>query len=450
MNKKLLGVLGVAALLLAGNFAWQEVKEVDAANERTIYMDPTDKNQAGAWFDAWTWGGSSAASWITFEDTNGDGIFEANIPSDRTGMKVLRKDPSSKTHDWNAWNETSDIDIPAEKNLWTWTKGEWSGNSGSWSSYTPPVGYVGNVLTLTGSMQEWNPADENYKFTDENEDHVYNYSLELAPGQHKFKIVKDLKWGTEWGYTALTKKGVPLTNDANDNCILTTLGGTYDFEFDYASKTLTVTQTSNYSINQVMSHFYNAGSYTKDSVLNTNKIADTEIAKYFHAKADTKYRRTVYTPEGLSMTTSENGETYSDKKSIYTNGDNCVVHSGEVGGNYTYSTDKVKTVEDWFVTLYDFKEASSAGWIYENGVYTYDLSSATADSEAEMTRMAREFVAPMWLAPNEDNWAYARFDKLTVEANQEGQLVMKLYVEEDCAGILVEGSNLVFSQVTIY
>ena len=30
MNKKLLGVLGVAALLLAGNFAWQEVKEVDA------------------------------------------------------------------------------------------------------------------------------------------------------------------------------------------------------------------------------------------------------------------------------------------------------------------------------------------------------------------------------------------------------------------------------------
>ena len=237
-----------------------------------------------------------------------------------------------------------------------------------------------------------------------------------------------------------------MTNDTDDNCVLTTLGGTYDFEFDFASKTLTVTQTSNYSINQVMSHFYNAGSYTKDSVLNTNKIADTEIAKYFHAKADTKYRRTVYTPEGLSMTTSDDGKTYSTNASVYTTVGENVQHSG-AGGTYTVTG---KTVESWFVTLHDFKEASSAGWVYENGVYTYDLSSATAESEAEMTRMAREFVAPMWLAPNEDNWAYARFDKLTVEANQEGQLVMKLYVEEDCAGILVEGSDLVFSQVTIY
>lgn len=36
MNKKLLGVLGIAALLLAGNFAWQEVKEVDAAESATV------------------------------------------------------------------------------------------------------------------------------------------------------------------------------------------------------------------------------------------------------------------------------------------------------------------------------------------------------------------------------------------------------------------------------
>ena len=36
MNKKLLGVLGVAALLLAGNFAWQEVKEVDAEENAVV------------------------------------------------------------------------------------------------------------------------------------------------------------------------------------------------------------------------------------------------------------------------------------------------------------------------------------------------------------------------------------------------------------------------------
>ena len=31
-NKKLLGILGITALLLAGNFAWREAKEVDAAS----------------------------------------------------------------------------------------------------------------------------------------------------------------------------------------------------------------------------------------------------------------------------------------------------------------------------------------------------------------------------------------------------------------------------------
>ena len=35
-NKKLLGVLGVAALLLAGNFAWQKVEEVNAAESATV------------------------------------------------------------------------------------------------------------------------------------------------------------------------------------------------------------------------------------------------------------------------------------------------------------------------------------------------------------------------------------------------------------------------------
>ena len=34
-NKKLLGVLGVAALLLAGNFAWQEKEVVEAATPTT-------------------------------------------------------------------------------------------------------------------------------------------------------------------------------------------------------------------------------------------------------------------------------------------------------------------------------------------------------------------------------------------------------------------------------
>ena len=196
-------------------------------------------------------------------------------------------------------------------------------------------------------------------------------------------------------------------------------------------------------VNALFAKYYGEGSYTKDSVLNTSKIADNEVAKYFHASADTKYRRTVYTTSGLTMTTSTDGNTYADA-STYSNGDNCVTHTG-FGGNFTVN--EYSSVEDWFITLHDFVANSGEGWTKEGNVYSHDLVLTTADKEDELTRMAREFVAPMWLAPNAENFAYAQFTKLTVEEVGE-TLVMKLYV--DNRDILVQDSNNVFSQVTIY
>ena len=448
-NKKLLGVLGVAALLLAGNFALQEREVVDAASGTTIYFKPNSNwSQANAKFDAWTWGGSSADSWVDFTDSDGDGIYEALLATGRTGMKIVRRGPSQTSHSWDGgqkWNETGDITIPTNgNNLWTQTSGTWNG-TGSWSSYTPPVGYVGNVLTLTGSMQGWNPADENYKFTDENEDHVYNYSLELAPGQHKFKIVKDLNWGTEWGYTALTKKGVPLTNDTDDNCVLTTLGGTYDFEFDFASKTLTVTQTSNYSINQVMSHFYNAGSYTKVSDIFVNEEVERDISQYFHTGNIAElHRTTVYSDGRLLMTTEKdtNGVGYK------TVGEDMVrfhVVNGQDVNDYTV---KGTSVEAYYVTLADFLLASStshygtldmlSGWTYADGIYS--------NSSADVLDAFRLFTAPMWVGKTAETENYIIFSKATVEV-VDGDLVMKLWAVGE-EGKLTNTDGL-FSQAVI-
>ena len=203
-----------------------------------------------------------------------------------------------------------------------------------------------------------------------------------------------------------------------------------------------VTSNPNEEVNALFAKYYKEGSYTKDSILNTSKIADEEVAKYFHASADTKFRKTVYTPTGLTMTTSTDGVTYGNE-SKYEDSEGKVVHTG-LGGNYTVNKE---SVEAWFVTLKDFVDASGEGWTVADGVYTHELVAATETEEAELTRMAREFVAPMWLAPNANNYAYAQFTRLTVEEVSE-TLVMKLYV--DNGDILVEGSNNVFSQVTIY
>ena len=84
---------------------------------KTIYLDAGGSNlwdQGGAWFDAWVWGSSQADAWYTFTDGDLDGVYEIKIPADATGMKILRKNPASKTHDWNKWNETGNL-IPEAK-----------------------------------------------------------------------------------------------------------------------------------------------------------------------------------------------------------------------------------------------------------------------------------------------------------------------------------------------
>ena len=70
-----------------------------------------------------------------------------------------------------------------------------------------------------------------------------------------------------------------------------------------------------------------------------------------------------------------------------------------------------------------------------------------------MKDMAREFVAPMWLATSEAA-KYVTFTKLTVQ-EISGALVMKLWVSSVDSGKLVAGAekdssnNYVFSQATI-
>ena len=190
--------------------------------------------------------------------------------------------------------------------------------------------------------------------------------------------------------------------------------------------------------------YYNNGTYTKASELKVNAIAQTEVAKYFHASADVKYRKTEYTPEGLSMTISEDGVTYGNV-STYENYNGQVKHTG-LGGDYFVNK---TSVEDWFVTLHDFNNSSLDGWKVLNGVYSYDLPLTTYEdgeiNENAMTRMAREFVAPMWLAPSTENYAYALFNKLTVQkVNKE--LVMNLYVSN---ASITDNAEGLFSQVKI-
>lgn len=229
------------------------------------------------------------------------------------------------------------------------------------------------------------------------------------------------------------------------------LGHEYD-EYDFCTRCEDFNPESSYakSVAVLFNKYYNDGVYTKETVLNVSPETDKEVGVYFHAGKTVAHRKTVYEVGSLSMVTSEDGISYdNDTLSKYEDENGFVSHTG-LGGDWSVNW---PSVEEKFVTLYDFKNSTLSNWTYENGEYVYYLSATTCDengkiTEDAMTTMAREFVAPMWLAPNIDNYNYVEFVKLTVK-EEKNVLIMKLYVDEQGRGQLVEDSNLVFAKAEI-
>ena len=99
----------------------------------TLYLKPGVWTADNAWFAAWVWGSSSSGAWYKFEDTDGDLVYEAEVPADSTSAKFVRKDPTSSTLDWDyVWNDSGDQTISGN----CYTVNGWD-VAGSWSTYTP-------------------------------------------------------------------------------------------------------------------------------------------------------------------------------------------------------------------------------------------------------------------------------------------------------------------------
>ena len=440
-NKKLLTILGVTTLLVGGMFVNQEAREVSAATEKIIYLDPAEKSSDGAWFQAWTWGGTQGDSWVTFNDKDGDGVLEGNIFSDRTGMKVLRKGPNQAANSWTKWDESGDISIPTNgNNKWTWSNG-WDGSKGSWSTYTPPVGYTANILTLVGSFQEWNPADTSYLMTDVNETHTYEIELELDPGEYEFKIAKDKAWATTYGYSNMKEVTSNVSAAEKDNNMtLKSEGGKYKFVFDFTKKTLNVTHTSyetlNASLTSLISKYYNNGTYNRHTVINLNDDAKNELKSCFHATVNILERDTYFTPNALWMSIG-NGEYsyYGSEGGNLTNGT-----ANEVNKVPTYHTAvKNTSMEDYYTTLKDIMQSTNVKWTYSNGVW-----ACTDDSVIEKFLA---FTAPCFLGLNESNANYFSLTGVSIQESGSS-LVLKLLTNGD-SGKFVEGANNVLSVATI-
>ena len=434
-----LGVLGGVVGVVNGSIG-AEAATIAAGTK--LYLKPhANWTQANARFAIYFYGNGDA--WVSMSDTDGDGIYEATSPSSKTYTNLIfcRMNPSASANNWNnKWNQTGDLTWPgSSSDLYTLTSGEWDAVKGSWSKYT----YVAPTVSLMGTMTDWGTGQ---KMTESNG--IYTTSVEADAMEYSIKVKNNDTW---LGHANLTVNGITVTNDADDNIVFTAIKGTYTFTFNIKTNVLDVTvepaANPDEDVVELFSTYYNGGTYTKETTLYTNKLADEELATHFHAGAQTKHRKTTYAPGELTMVTKENdGDAWGTRTSTYkdnneggvdhlTNGEFDYHVSGKVNGQDRSS------VENWYVTLYDFVNTELTGWEYADGVYSLSLKN-----NAVARKMAIEFVAPMFL--DNENTNYVTYDKLTVE-EVDDSLVMKIHLVKDSEGLLTGEEGLVLSKAVI-
>ena len=102
-----------------------------AANATTVYMKPnSDWLKDGARFAAYFFQDGKTEKWVSMTDSDGDGIYEAAVPSGYNNVIFCRMNGSATANNWNnKWNQTGDLTVPTGNNI-LYTISGWS--TGSW------------------------------------------------------------------------------------------------------------------------------------------------------------------------------------------------------------------------------------------------------------------------------------------------------------------------------
>lgn len=114
----------------------QEEPEV---TENVLYLKPNSNwIKDNARFAAYFFHTGGGDTWVSMSDSDGDGIYEGNIPAGYTfGENVIfcRMNPNTTSNNWNnKWNQTADLVIPTNgDNLYTVKDGSWDKGGGTWS-----------------------------------------------------------------------------------------------------------------------------------------------------------------------------------------------------------------------------------------------------------------------------------------------------------------------------
>ena len=209
-----------------------------AGQPEYLYLTPNANWKVdNARFAAYFFG--NGETWVSMTDTNGDGIYEVKVPTDKKYPNVIfcRMNPGNAANNWNnKWNQTGDLVIPTTgANHYTVPEGTWDKANGTWSTFGSTCTHEGGAEATCTTAQtctkcgdvmvaakghtygtnaictacsepahfyvvgtlvnDWEPGNKAYPMT-RGEDGIYTLVLEnVKVGNYEYKITRDGSWG---------------------------------------------------------------------------------------------------------------------------------------------------------------------------------------------------------------------------------------------------------------
>lgn len=103
-----------------------------------LYLKPNSNwTQGGARFAAYFYG--NGERWVSMTDDDKDGIYEVEIPTDKSYPNVIfcRMNPGNANNNWDAkWDQTLDLTVPTYgPNVYVVKEGTWNLGGGEWVNF---------------------------------------------------------------------------------------------------------------------------------------------------------------------------------------------------------------------------------------------------------------------------------------------------------------------------